>query len=257
MVKRMLERMVRKFNPIRMGRKAGEADIDPFVTRIQVPNGPQNVWTKHRKSFTLIELLVVIAIIAILAAMLLPALSQAREKARQANCMNNLKQIVLALVMYSNDYEGRLPLAWNGVQMWHQVLSNGGYAPLWTGNQNFKLYHCPSWPPKSYTSSLNYQDSYALCIEADVALADAVHMRLNDLSQSSRPLVADSIYAAGSGTGQGQYYYVAKDTSYWQMIHLRHSGKANIGFPDGHVAPTSRQELYDAGFIYASGYGNP
>ena len=47
MVKKMLERMGRMFNPIRMGQKVGKADIDPFVTRIPVPNGSQNVWTKH------------------------------------------------------------------------------------------------------------------------------------------------------------------------------------------------------------------
>ena len=53
--------------------------------------------------FTLIELLVVIAIIAILAAMLLPALSAARERARSANCLNLLKQMALANIMYAND----------------------------------------------------------------------------------------------------------------------------------------------------------
>src|SRR5213079_3013788 len=67
---------------------------------------------RRKPAFTLIELLVVIAIIAILAAILFPVFAQAREKARSAVCMSNLKQILVAARMYSQDYDGNLMPAW-------------------------------------------------------------------------------------------------------------------------------------------------
>jgi prepilin-type N-terminal cleavage/methylation domain-containing protein len=63
----------------------------------------------RRQGFTLIELLVVIAIIAILAAILFPVFAQAREKARQTQCVSNCRQIGMGIQMYLNDYDGKFP----------------------------------------------------------------------------------------------------------------------------------------------------
>src|SRR5688572_6694098 len=98
---------------------------------------------RRRYGFTLIELLVVIAIIAILAAILFPVFAQAREKARQASCTSNVKQLSLGIMMYTQDYDERMPFGYaynipasSTLWYWQDVVQP--YI------KNYGVYTCPS-----------------------------------------------------------------------------------------------------------------
>jgi prepilin-type N-terminal cleavage/methylation domain-containing protein/prepilin-type processing-associated H-X9-DG protein len=90
----------------------------------------------NQRGFTLIELLVVIAIIAILAAILFPVFAKAREKARQTSCLSNMKQLTLASLMYSADYDGVYVNNWLTGFSWMEMIQP--YA------KNWQFFNCPS-----------------------------------------------------------------------------------------------------------------
>jgi prepilin-type N-terminal cleavage/methylation domain-containing protein/prepilin-type processing-associated H-X9-DG protein len=211
---------------------------------------------RRRRAFTLIELLVVIAIIAILAAILFPVFARARENARRASCMSNLKQIGLSIMMYAQDYDGGYlphnggpgapPAYTSGSLTWPQVME-----PYIKSTQ---IFDCPSFSHKNtggYDSAIGYGYNYWL---SRYYYADATEAGITRPAETV--LITETSNAAGT-TG----YYVSYPSYYGgnvartnatygfdvstapARLATRHMDGLNVVWADGHVKWVKRELL--------------
>jgi len=196
----------------------------------------------QRQGFTLIELLVVIAIISILAAILFPVFARARENARRASCQSNVKQILIGMMMYAQDYDDRYVPTYtvNPLEFWPKKVE-----PYLKSTQ---IYNCPSVTGPPYSSITDYYPYYGLnsqIFEYNAAEAPWQSPRGISMSLIEQPsatvLMADSKSSPRvNPEGFTQEPAYNAPASYPQYRHLE---TTTVGFFDGHVKAMRKDAL--------------